>query len=145
MKTELKKLSDSRVAITVKLDAKDLKDAAGKALEKLSKEIRVDFLRLLVVAANRQKRLFEPAQRLVAEPQVRRAHVVHHIPGYHQRVAVSPMLKQPTSDFYGRFGRLGGLAGVEGEHGVIAQQTGEGLNGAVAHHEYLRIRIQSLA
>ena len=65
--------------------------------------------------------------------------------GDHQRVAVGPMLKQPAADFYGRFRSLGGLAGVEREGGVIAQQAGEGFDGAVAHHEYLRIRIQSRA
>ena len=37
MKTKFKKLSDSRVEITVTLDAKDLKPAADKALEKLAK------------------------------------------------------------------------------------------------------------
>ena len=45
MKTKLKKLSDSRVEITVMLDAKDLKDASEKALEKLAKEIRVEGFR----------------------------------------------------------------------------------------------------
>lgn len=45
MKTKLKKLSDSRVELTVTLDAKDLKDAAEKALLKLSKEIRVEGFR----------------------------------------------------------------------------------------------------
>ena len=45
MKTKLKKLSDSRVEITVTLDAKDLKAATEKALEKLSKEIRVEGFR----------------------------------------------------------------------------------------------------
>lgn len=45
MKTKSKKLSDSRVEITVTLDAKDLKSAALKALEKLSKEIRVEGFR----------------------------------------------------------------------------------------------------
>lgn len=45
MKTKLKKLSDSRVELTVTLDAKDLKDAASRALEKLSKEVRVEGFR----------------------------------------------------------------------------------------------------
>ena len=45
MKTKLKKLSDSRAEITVTLDAKDLKEAAGKALEKLAKEIHVEGFR----------------------------------------------------------------------------------------------------
>ena len=38
MKTKVKKLSDSRVEITVTLDAKDLKPAREKALEKLGRE-----------------------------------------------------------------------------------------------------------
>ena len=38
MKTKLKKLSDSRVEITVTLDEKDLKEASEKALERLAKE-----------------------------------------------------------------------------------------------------------
>ena len=45
MKTKLKKLSDSRVELTVTLDAKDLKEAAKKAVEKLAKEIRVEGFR----------------------------------------------------------------------------------------------------
>ncbi len=45
MKTKFKKLSDSRVEITVTLDAKDLKPAAEKALEKLAKEIKVEGFR----------------------------------------------------------------------------------------------------
>ncbi len=45
MKTKFKKLSDSRVEITVTLDAKDLKPAADKALEKLAKEIKVEGFR----------------------------------------------------------------------------------------------------
>ena len=36
MKTKLKKLSDSRVSITVTLDAADLKPAREKALAKLA-------------------------------------------------------------------------------------------------------------
>lgn len=45
MKTKFKKISDSRVEITVTLDAKDLKAAEQKALEKLAKEIRVEGFR----------------------------------------------------------------------------------------------------
>ncbi len=45
MKTKLKKLSDSRVELTVTLDAKDLKTASDKAIEKLAKEVRVEGFR----------------------------------------------------------------------------------------------------
>ncbi|MBQ9485193.1 trigger factor [Candidatus Saccharibacteria bacterium] len=45
MKTKLKKLSDSRVELTVTLDAKDLKTAGEKAVEKLAKEVRVEGFR----------------------------------------------------------------------------------------------------
>ena len=45
MKTKVKKLSDSRVEITVTLDAKDLKTAQEKALEKLAKEVKVEGFR----------------------------------------------------------------------------------------------------
>ena len=45
MKTKVKKISDSRVEITVTLDNKDLKEAEKKALEKLSKEIKVEGFR----------------------------------------------------------------------------------------------------
>ena len=45
MKTKSKKLSDSRVEITVTLDAKDLAPARKKALEKLAKEIKVEGFR----------------------------------------------------------------------------------------------------
>lgn len=45
MKTKSKKLSDSRVEITVTLDAKDLKPAREKALAKLAKEIKVEGFR----------------------------------------------------------------------------------------------------
>lgn len=41
MKTKVKKLSDARTEITVTLDAKDLKAASEKALEKLAKEVNV--------------------------------------------------------------------------------------------------------
>ncbi len=45
MKIKSKKLSDSRVEITVTLDAKDLAPARKKALEKLAKEIKVEGFR----------------------------------------------------------------------------------------------------
>lgn len=45
MKTKVKKLSDSRVEITVTLDAKDLAPAREEALEKLAKEIKVEGFR----------------------------------------------------------------------------------------------------
>ena len=45
MKTKSKRLSDSRVEITVTLDAKDLASAREKALEKLAKEISVEGFR----------------------------------------------------------------------------------------------------
>lgn len=66
MKTKLKKLSDSRVELTVTLDAKDLKDAAKKALEKLSKEIRVEGFRKGKVPAEVAKK-FIPENDLNAE------------------------------------------------------------------------------
>lgn len=45
MKTKVKKLSDSRIEITVTLDNKDLKPAKEKALKKLAKEIKVEGFR----------------------------------------------------------------------------------------------------
>ncbi len=45
MKTKFKKISDSRVAITVTLEAKDLKDAEKIALEQLAKDVRVEGFR----------------------------------------------------------------------------------------------------
>lgn len=45
MKTKLKKLSDSRVEITVTLEKAELKKAQEKALEKLAKEVRVEGFR----------------------------------------------------------------------------------------------------
>ena len=45
MKTKSKKVSDSRVELTVTLEAEDLKIAAKKALEKLAKEIKVEGFR----------------------------------------------------------------------------------------------------
>ena len=45
MKTKVKKLSDTRVEITVTLDAKDLKPVREKALAKLAKEVKVEGFR----------------------------------------------------------------------------------------------------
>ena len=45
MKTKVKKISDSRVEITVTLDSKDLKPAREEALKKLAKEIKVEGFR----------------------------------------------------------------------------------------------------
>lgn len=45
MKTKAKRLSDSRVEITVMLDAKDLKTAREEAVKKLAKEIKVEGFR----------------------------------------------------------------------------------------------------
>lgn len=45
MKTKFKKISDSRVELTVTLDAEDLKAAKKKALEKLAKEVNVEGFR----------------------------------------------------------------------------------------------------
>ena len=45
MKTKFKKISDSRVAITVTLEAKDLQDAEKIALERLAKDVRVEGFR----------------------------------------------------------------------------------------------------
>ena len=45
MKSKVKKLSDSRVEITVTLDAKDLKSAAETAVLKLAKEVKVEGFR----------------------------------------------------------------------------------------------------
>lgn len=45
MKTKSKKLSDSRIELTVTLDAEDLKPAKEKALEKLAKELKVEGFR----------------------------------------------------------------------------------------------------
>lgn len=45
MKTKVKKISDSRVEITVTLDAADLKTACKKALERLAKEVKVEGFR----------------------------------------------------------------------------------------------------
>lgn len=66
MKTKLKKLSDSRVEITVTLDAKDLKTAAEKAVEKLAKEVNVEGFRKGKVPTDVAKR-FIPENDLNAE------------------------------------------------------------------------------
>ena len=66
MKTTVKKLSDSRVEITVTLDAKDLKPAKEKALEKLAKEIHVEGFRKGKVPVDVAKK-FIPENDLNAE------------------------------------------------------------------------------
>lgn len=66
MKTKLKKLSDSRAEITVTLDAKDLKEAAKKALDKLAKEIHVEGFRKGKVPAEVAKK-FIPENDMNAE------------------------------------------------------------------------------
>ena len=66
MKTTVKKLSDSRVEIKVTLDAKDLKPAKEKALEKLAKEIHVEGFRKGKVPAEVAKK-FIPENDLNAE------------------------------------------------------------------------------
>ena len=45
MKVKSKKLSDSRIELTVTLEAEDLKKAKDKALEKLAKEVKVEGFR----------------------------------------------------------------------------------------------------
>ena len=45
MKTKFKKISDSRVELTVTLEAKELKEAEEKALVKLAKEVKVEGFR----------------------------------------------------------------------------------------------------
>lgn len=66
MKTKLKKLSDSRVELTVTLDAKDLKPAKEKASEKLAKELKVEGFRKGKVPAEVAKK-FIPENDLNAE------------------------------------------------------------------------------
>ncbi len=66
MKTKFKKLSDSRVEITVTLDSKDLKAASEKAIEKLSKQIKVEGFRAGKVPAEVAKK-FIPENDLNAE------------------------------------------------------------------------------
>lgn len=66
MKTKVKKISDSRVEITVTLDAADLKPAKEKALEKLAKEVKVEGFRKGKVPAEIAKK-FIPENDLNAE------------------------------------------------------------------------------
>ena len=66
MKTKFKKLSDSRVEITVTLDAKDLNAAKEKAIEKLSKELKVEGFRKGKVPADVAKS-FIPENELNSE------------------------------------------------------------------------------
>ena len=66
MKTKFKKLSDSRVELTVTLDTKDLATAETKALEKLAKEIKVEGFRKGKVPAEVAKK-FIPENDLNAE------------------------------------------------------------------------------
>lgn len=66
MKTKLKKLSDSKVELTVTLDSKDLKPAKEKALEKLAKELKVEGFRKGKVPAEVAKK-FIPENDLNAE------------------------------------------------------------------------------
>lgn len=66
MKTKLKKLSDSRIELTVTLDEKDLKEAAEKAVVKLAKELTVGGFRKGKVPAD-VARKFIPENDLNAE------------------------------------------------------------------------------
>lgn len=66
MKTKLKKLSDSRVELTVTLDAEDLKPAKKQALNKLAKELRVEGFRKGKVPVDVAKK-FIPENDLNAE------------------------------------------------------------------------------
>ncbi len=66
MKTKLKKISDSRIELTVTLDAKDLGEAAKKALEKLAKEVKVEGFRKGKVPTDVAKK-FIPENDLNAE------------------------------------------------------------------------------
>ena len=66
MKTKSKKISDTRVELTVTLDAEDLKPAAAKALERLAKEIKVEGFRKGKVPAE-VARKFIPDNDLNAE------------------------------------------------------------------------------
>lgn len=66
MKTKSKRISDSRVEITVILDAKDLAAAGEKALEKLAKEIKVEGFRKGKVPVEVAKK-FVPENDLNAE------------------------------------------------------------------------------
>ena len=66
MKAKSKKISDSRVEVTVTLDAKDLKTAKKTALEKLAKEVKVEGFRKGKVPAEVAKK-FIPDNDLNAE------------------------------------------------------------------------------
>ena len=66
MKTKFKRISDSRIEITVTLGKEDLKKAEEKALEKLSKEIKVEGFRKGKVPAEIAKK-FIPENDLNAE------------------------------------------------------------------------------
>ena len=66
MKTKSKKLSDSRIEITVTLDKKDLKAAEEKALKKLAAEVRVEGFRKGKAPADVAKK-FIPENDLNAE------------------------------------------------------------------------------
>ena len=66
MKTKLKKISDSRIELTVTLEADDLKQAKKRALEKLSKEVKVEGFRKGKVPAEIAKK-FIPDNDLNAE------------------------------------------------------------------------------
>lgn len=66
MKTKFKKISDSRVEITVTLEKTDLAEAAKKAAEKLAKEVRVEGFRKGKAPADLAKK-FIPENDLNAE------------------------------------------------------------------------------
>ena len=66
MKAKSKKISDSRIELTVTLDAKDLKTAKTKALEKLAKDVKVEGFRKGKVPAEVAKK-FIPDNDLNAE------------------------------------------------------------------------------
>ena len=71
MKTKFKKLSDSRVEITVTLDSKDLKAASEKAIEKLSKQIKVEGFRAGKVPA-------EVAKKFIPENDINQVVIIIH-------------------------------------------------------------------
>ena len=66
MKTKFKKISDSRVELTVTLEAKDLQEAEKKALEKLVKDVKVEGFRKGKVPVNIARK-FIPENDLNAE------------------------------------------------------------------------------
>lgn len=66
MKTKFKKISDTRVEITVTLDSKDLKTAEKEALKRLSKDVRVEGFRKGKAPADVAKK-FIPENDLNAE------------------------------------------------------------------------------